>query len=359
MIESGFSVLYFVPLFLIIILANLADKQRLDGSSGKAAVRLSYGIHIVFFGAIALFGVLLHVLGFRMWTDDDLTQRILNMLAGDQAEQLEVFLPILVRLKFVGTALWAPAVTAMLCLLPAARRQLINLIPIDISSSVHAVAISFVMLTVTSLALSHVGGPEAQSNLPEATESDVTTFVTSTLIQRLTIALWTLFGVGWLTRRKWRQVIERLALVMPCPTDFAIGIGTGLLWICFILVWESILAATGWGQTEAAGQIGEAELQQFFESIPAILALGLAIGIGEESLFRGALQPRFGLLLTSLLFAVVGSQSGITFSTPAIFIVGLTLGMLRERFNTTTCAIAHCTYNITFGLTEHLYPQVF
>ena len=247
----------------------------------------------------------------------------------------------------------------MLCLLPAARRQLINLIPIDISSSVHAVAISFVMLTVTSLALSHVGGPEAQSNLPEATESDVTTFVTSTLIQRLTIALWTLFGVGWLTRRKWRQVIERLALVMPCPTDFAIGIGTGLLWICFILVWESILAATGWGQTEAAGQIGEAELQQFFESIPAILALGLAIGIGEESLFRGALQPRFGLLLTSLLFAVVGSQSGITFSTPAIFIVGLTLGMLRERFNTTTCAIAHCTYNITFGLTEHLYPQVF
>ena len=99
MIESGFSVLYFVPLFLIIILANLADKQRLDGSSGKAAVRLSYGIHIVFFGAIALFGVLLHVLGFRMWTDDDLTQRILNMLAGDQAEQLEVFLPILVGLS--------------------------------------------------------------------------------------------------------------------------------------------------------------------------------------------------------------------------------------------------------------------
>ena len=97
-------------------------------------------------------------------------------------------------------------------------------------------------------------------------------------------------------------------------------------------------------------RLSDALVGPLVASIPGILTLGLAAGIGEETLFRGALQPRFGLLFTSLLFAILHSQYGITFSTLAVFIVGLFLGLLRIRFNTTTCVMTHAAYNITLGM---------
>ena len=79
-----------------------------------------------------------------------------------------------------------------------------------------------------------------------------------------------------------------------------------------------------------------------------MLTAGLVIGIVEEALYRGALQPRFGLLLTSLLFVVARSSEGITLVALTSFLIaGVILGLLRVRFNTTACVIAHSAYNIT------------
>ena len=68
----------------------------------------------------------------------------------------------------------------------------------------------------------------------------------------------------------------------------------------------------GWGLDEDVQRLTEVLIGPLLGSIPGILTLGLAAGIGEETLFRGALQPRFGLLITSLLFALLHSQYGIT-----------------------------------------------
>ncbi len=90
------------------------------------------------------------------------------------------------------------------------------------------------------------------------------------------------------------------------------------------------------------------------QSAPGILTLGLAAALGEESIFRGALQPRFGLLLTTVLFALLHSQYGISVSTLLVLIVGLALGVVRTRFNTTTAMIVHAVYNMTLGLITYL-----
>ena len=323
--EHVVNVLFFSAMLVIIILANLADKRLMAGGSGERFAGFSYGSLIVFYGVIAFLGL------------------TIQELPRDNA------------VWALGT--WAPAAAAPVLLWPAARKILAKLIPIDYRSSVHAIALCLAMLPLIILAFDQVLGPG--TDLDEASQTSAAAAVTSILIPRFQIAVWTLVGVGWLTRRTWRQVLERLGLVKPRPTEIAIGIGTGLLLFGILLILESLRSATGWELNGKAARLQDPEFGLLFGSIPAVLTAGIAIGIGDEALFRGALQPKLGLLLTSLLFVVVSCSDGSTlFGVTSTFIIGLILGVLRMRFNTTTCVIVHCAYNITYGLIEHFQPQL-
>jgi len=85
-------------------------------------------------------------------------------------------------------------------------------------------------------------------------------------------------------------------------------------------------------------------------SLVGIITLGAAAALGEEMVFRGALQPRFGILLTALLFALLHNQYGVSLATLVVFILGLVLGWTRKYINTTTSMFVHATYNITLAL---------
>jgi membrane protease YdiL (CAAX protease family) len=80
-------------------------------------------------------------------------------------------------------------------------------------------------------------------------------------------------------------------------------------------------------------------------TVAGAFALGLSAGISEELLFRGAVQPRLGLLLTTFLFAIGHLQYGLTVATFEVFLIGLVLGLVRKRSNTTVCIIIHASYN--------------
>ena len=73
--------------------------------------------------------------------------------------------------------------------------------------------------------------------------------------------------------------------------------------------------------------------------------IGLTAGIGEELLFRGALQPRYGIILTSLLFTSLHSQYGLSFVLAGLFGLSILLGLVAKRFGTTHAIIAHTLYN--------------
>ena len=350
MIESVVTVLLFIPFFLILLLANLADKRRLAGSSESALAGLTYLLHIFIFGLLTALGALVHAFGLFMRIDDNMKLDLLDSLRNGGLASSDDVLPLLDSMEALGIGLWAPAVVAPLFLLPPVRAFLARLIPIDPRSSVHAVAISFVMLIVINLTLTLAVGLETLANLSEDSPTEDASLLVSVWLQQLIFALWALVGVGWLTRRNWLPSLERLAIVFPRPLEIAIAIGAGLISVGVILLLESVAAAIGLGVDEDVQRLSEALLGPLMTSIPGILTLGLAAGIGEETLFRGALQPRFGLFFTSLLFALVHSQYGITFSTLAVFIVGMILGLLRMRYNTTTCAMTHAAYNITLGV---------
>jgi membrane protease YdiL (CAAX protease family) len=80
-----------------------------------------------------------------------------------------------------------------------------------------------------------------------------------------------------------------------------------------------------------------------------IAALALVPGICEEILFRGALQPRIGLVATALLFTSIHTEYGFSVAALAIFVIALGLGLVRKYTNTTSSILTHATYNLLAG----------
>ena len=84
-----------------------------------------------------------------------------------------------------------------------------------------------------------------------------------------------------------------------------------------------------------------------------LIALALVPGICEEALFRGALQPRLGIVFTAALFTSIHAQYGLSLDVPTILVIAVGLGLIRKYTNTTTSCACHVTYNLVvgFGLT--------
>ena len=85
-------------------------------------------------------------------------------------------------------------------------------------------------------------------------------------------------------------------------------------------------------------------------NLGGIIALALIPGICEDVLFRGALQPRFGLVLTAFLFAAIHTEYAFSIDALSIFVIALGLGAIRKYTNTTTSSACHVAYNLLVGL---------
>ena len=86
-------------------------------------------------------------------------------------------------------------------------------------------------------------------------------------------------------------------------------------------------------------------IRRFAPSIPKLALISIVVGISEELLFRGALQPRFGKFYTSLLFASLHFQYLSVIALIEIFIISYVLGIIKEKTNTSTTAIIHMIYD--------------
>jgi hypothetical protein len=150
-------------------------------------------------------------------------------------------------------------------------------------------------------------------------------------------------AVGFMVRRNLRDTLERLGIRPMRPGDYAIvPLGVMLLFGLNIAL-ESVQRQWFpdlWASDQRVSQLIASGLT------PAqMLMLGLSAGIGEEITLRGALQPRLGLLLTSLLFAALHIQYS-WFGMGVIFSFGLLLGFLRNRTSTTVVMAIHTLYDV-------------
>lgn len=247
-------------------------------------------------------------------------------------------------LKAIGLPLIIMAIWGLvMCLVPV-QKLLAKLIPIQPGSPVHTLALVLAgyLIGYTGLALSQ-GGVEALAETAEPTSLGL--FVFSELL----FGLIGFLGAGWLVRRNGREILERLGLVRPTAAQLMRGVG----WI-IILVIMQFAASALWYQLNPEQVTNLEDLNSAllgnFDTVGEWLALALAAGIGEEILFRGAMQPVFGLVFTSILFAIIHIQYGFSLATIIVVILALILGIIRRRTNTTVAIFVHAGYDFTIGL---------
>ncbi len=85
------------------------------------------------------------------------------------------------------------------------------------------------------------------------------------------------------------------------------------------------------------------------------LLIGIGAGLGEETLFRGPVQPVLGIFATSVLFASIHVQYGPSLLLGYIFVLSVGLGFLRRRFNATASFLAHAGYNFVSVMAAYFF----
>ncbi|HEY4872477.1 MAG TPA: type II CAAX endopeptidase family protein [Candidatus Dormibacteraeota bacterium] len=158
-------------------------------------------------------------------------------------------------------------------------------------------------------------------------------------------------GVGIFIRRSPRETIERLGLLPPRQKRWwlisIVGIGVFMAVAFGIEALANVVAPTQQKQVTDVTTV----LFSHFNNPAAIVFLGVLAGVVEETLFRGAILPRFGIVVTAILFAALHIQYAVSFATLEVFVLGMGLGWLRVRSGSTLpCIVTHAGYDIAVGL---------
>jgi membrane protease YdiL (CAAX protease family) len=238
-----------------------------------------------------------------------------------------------------GGIMVTAAVAAILAARPV-RERIARWLPIDPDSPVHAYALVLaVILFGTQVAtILFVDVLALDQTLPPISVGDVLASETPFLIMALA-------GIGLYIRRNAGAAAERLGLVRPSWWQIALALAAAGAF--FALIQGADWLSHQW-TPGVAGQVDKTTAHVFggLNDPIGIAAIALLPGICEEILFRGALQPRLGLVVTAVLFASVHTQYGLSFDALSVLVVALGLGLIRKYANTTTSGLAHITYNL-------------
>jgi membrane protease YdiL (CAAX protease family) len=235
----------------------------------------------------------------------------------------------------------ATGLGALLALIPPVRAAARRLLPaFDAANPVHAVSLSFAAFLVglTAMQLAMLG------DLERLADPGVQVGLAQVWAQGVGLTVVGLAGIGLGTRRSWRGVAARLGITRPAGRTLLVSAIFIVLFMALDFGWalawqqldpEGLEAVTRVSGTLFAGLI----------NLPGALSIGITAAVSEEIVYRGALQPRFGLVLTAALFAVSHVQYGLTPAVVEVFVIGLALGLIRRRYDLTTCMVIHFGYN--------------
>ena len=309
-----------VAVLAFFVLANLGERHRiariltLAGGAATAAVATLAGV------AVLLVAVLDASLG--------------RSGAGGARGGLTIGLPLIAAGGLGLLYLWQPV-----------QRAAARVFPLRPGSPVCYLAV-VLALVFTGLQL----GTQLSTDVLSAIASGHPLTSADVLAQDAPLLLLGFVGVGLLVRRSLPETLDRLGLRLPAFHWWLIA-AAGIL--VFLLVGagiEKAASALTPGTEEQVSRVSSSLFRRF-NNPGAVVFLAVVAGIAEEVVFRGALQPRFGLVATALLFATVHTQYGITFASLEVFVLGLGLGWLRSFSKSTLPGIVtHAGYDVAVGL---------
>jgi membrane protease YdiL (CAAX protease family) len=263
------------------------------------------------------------------------------------AELLAVLRPVLIFFA-VGLVL---VVLGLLPLVPAVRRRLERVLPLRPNSLLDAAGLSAI-LTLAMLALATLvvlnGQPPMLTLVQQVATEAAGPMVKpmDQIYQFVWMLPATFVFVGWPIRRGFGDTLQRLGLVRPSWRQVGIGVGVAVALVAAVLVLDPAITwlwtTLGWTRTDT--HAFERLMAGLITPVGAVV-IGVTAGLGEELAVRGVLQPRLGLLVANLAFTAAHAYQYSWDGLLVVFLVGLALGVLRQRTNTTTSAIAHGLYD--------------
>lgn len=224
--------------------------------------------------------------------------------------------------------------------LPLARpfRKLMSaLTPMDPQSPIDMMGLGVVLAVSTYFALALWTGPLDDAETPAVT-------VPAQAINVIFFVAVAYVAVGTGIYRTAGEATERLGISVPKLTDIVVG-AAAVLPAFGLSILGSLLTLQF--QPEIFEDLGDTmeQMSGGTDILLVSLLLFASAGIGEEILFRGAIQPRFGILLTSAFWALVHTQYQLSFVVLGLFLVGILFGLIRKYMGTTPAIIAHALYN--------------
>jgi uncharacterized protein len=241
-----------------------------------------------------------------------------------------------------GLFLLATGVVIGLILLPPVRVALSHVMPLKSRSMPDMVGL-IVIIGVSVLMIWTIDLTFAE----EAADDDFGTMDGLSLVfQALLLVGIAYFAVGGAINRDFASVRDRLGLHAVTSRQVAISI--------MLIVPLFIVSALGGVLTEIfqpglTDDIDEimGEVTGDLMNVQGALLIGLSAGIGEEILFRGAMQPKYGIIFTSIIFTLIHVQYGFSFVMLGVFLTSIIFGIQRIKMNTTACIITHAAYNFS------------
>lgn len=147
-----------------------------------------------------------------------------------------------------------------------------------------------------------------------------------------------------------RQFLAQFGLLAPSPgQEVGLGLALGLgIWLAVLMVLIAVAFVLYAVAGEKAIPQQQSAVVPFLAGLPWALrlALSLSAGVVEETFFRGFLQPRIGLVLSTALFALAHLSYGQPFLLVGITLLSLTYGLLvRWRQSVWAAIAAHALFD--------------
>ena len=264
---------------------------------------------------------------------------VLAVVVGLQV--LHSDLPQGLRLAMVAVAMAAAAASVLFVFRPYSDRLVAMMMRMHAPShtlrlAARMTAVGLLLALPTWFALRSVFGETLEDTGPLLEHSSLG----GQLVGYLILAF---ASVGLWLRRDFRETLDRLGLKPIAKSHIAIvAIG--------VMGFYGLNAAADWIQQAFFHDLWESD-HRINQAIAAgmgpgrVLLFGLSAGVGEEITMRGALQPKLGLVMTSLLFASLHVQYS-WFGMIVVFLLGLLLGTIRLRTSTTAAIAVHMVYDM-------------
>lgn len=222
------------------------------------------------------------------------------------------------------------------------RRLLAKYTPLDPDSPIDLTGLAILLALMSFLTVSMF---YSDGSGVEDTDTGTAALVISMIFTMVGFVSLAYISVGYRMWRTGSEATERLGLRLPTPKTILIG-------VAFVVpVMVSNMIGGILTQVLQPSMVDDLEktldsMTQGIQNPAGALLIGLTAGIGEELFFRGALQPRFGIVITAAAFALMHQQYELSWVLVGMFGIGILLGIERKRYGTSAAIVTHATMNI-------------